>query len=145
MGGGNAVALRPGGAGDVSESQRIWKQDRVKSGMGSGVIAAGYFYTISQDGIAICLDLKDGKSVWEERLTGSTARGSSWSSLVLAGDRLYVPNQAGDVFVLRTGPKFEILATNSVGEPSNTSLAASGHEVFFRTDQALWCFSAMKP
>lgn len=139
MGGGSAVALHPGGAGDVSEEQRVWKLDRVKGPMGSGIIHEGYFYTVSTDGIADCLDLKDGKVVWEERLTGSTARGSSWSSLLLADGRIYVPNQAGDVFVLRAAPKFEVLATNSVGEPTNASLAASNHEFFMRTDKALWC------
>ncbi len=44
------------------------------------------------------------------------------------------------VFVLRAGPKFEVLATNSVNESTNASLAASDGEIFLRTDQALWCF-----
>ncbi len=145
MGGGSAVALRPGGTGEIAESQRIWRLERVKGGMGSGVISGGYFYTISQDGIAACLDLQDGKTVWEERLKGSTSRGSSWSSLLLADGRIYIPNQAGDVFVLRAGPKFEVLATNSVGEPTNASLAAANHDLFFRSNRALWCFMDAKP
>jgi outer membrane protein assembly factor BamB len=144
MGGGKAVALRPGADGDVAEKQPVWKLDRVKGGMGSGVIFGGCFYTISQDGIAMCLDLKDGKSLWEERLTGSTSRGGSWSSVLLAGGRLYVPNQAGDVIVLRAAPKFEVLSTNSVGEPTNASLAASDSEFFLRTGKALWCFASAK-
>jgi hypothetical protein len=48
------------------------------------------------------------------------------------------------VFVLRASPKFEVLATNSVGEPTNASLAASDGEVFLRTNQSLWCFAAPK-
>src|SRR5262249_32826800 len=68
MGTGNAIALKPGGSGEITESQRLWRLDRVKSGMGSGVIHEGHFYTISSDGIALCLDLSTGKTVWEERL-----------------------------------------------------------------------------
>ena len=92
-------------------------------------------------GFAQCLDLQTGRTVWEERLTGSGARNGSWSSPVLAGDRLYVPNQNADVFVVRAGPQFECLATNSIGgEEMNASLAVSDGEVFLRTHQHLWCF-----
>ena len=79
--------------------------------------------------------------VWEERLKGSGSRGSSWSSILLADGKIYVPNQGGDVFVLSAAPKFELLATNSVNESTNASLAASDGALFFRTDKSLWCFS----
>lgn len=77
---------------------------------------------------------------WSERLVGSGARSSSMSSPVLAGDRLYLPNRNADVFVLRAGPKFELLAINSIGgEPMIASLAVSGGDIFIRTDKNLWC------
>ena len=38
------------------------------------------------------------------------------------------------------GPKFECLATNSIGgEPPNALLAVSDGEIFLRTDKQLWC------
>jgi hypothetical protein len=61
--------------------------------------------------------------------------------MLLAGGRIYAPNQSGDVFVLAASPKFELLATNSVDEPTNASLAASDGELFMRTDDSLWCFA----
>ena len=141
-GGGSAIAVRPGGNGDVTESQRLWRQERVKSSIGSGVIHAGHLYTIGQDGVAECRDLKTGERVWEERMKGPGAKSSSWSSLLLAGDRLYAPNQAGDVFVFRAGPKFELLAVSSLNEPTNASLAASDGCLFLRTDASLWCLAS---
>src|SRR5438105_8170179 len=64
----------------------------------------------------------------------------SWSVPVLIGDRLYAANQNADVFVLRASPKFECLATNSIGgEPMNASLAVSDGNIFIRTDKHLWC------
>jgi outer membrane protein assembly factor BamB len=140
MGGGNAIAITPGGTGDVSESHRVWRQDRFKSGIGTGVVHEGRLYTISQDGMAGCYELKTGERVWEERLKGPGTRTSSWSSMLLADGKIYVPNQSGDVFVLRASPKFEVLGTNSVSETTNASLAACDGEVFMRTDKALWCF-----
>jgi hypothetical protein len=144
MGGGEAIAVEPGGSGDVTESQRLWRLDRIQSLMGSGVIHDGHLYTLSQDGIAACMDLKSGKEVWQKRLRGSGSRGSSWSSMLLADGRIYVPNQSGDVFVLRASPEYELLATNSVSESTNASLAASDGDLFLRTDQGLWCFSNIR-
>jgi len=141
MGGGSAIAIKPGGAGDVTDKQRAWRLERFKSGFGSGVVHEGHLYTISQDGIAECFELKSGKSIWQERLRGSGSQGSSWSSMTLAGDRIYVPNKSGDVFVLRASPKFELLATNSVGEATNASLAAADNSLILRTAKAVWCFA----
>jgi outer membrane protein assembly factor BamB len=144
MAGATAIALKPGGSGDVTESQRLWRAERIKSSIGSGVIHEGHLYAIGQDGFATCLDLKTGGKIWEERLQGSGSRGSSWSSMMLADGKIYVPNQSGDVFVLRASPKFEVLATNSVGESTNASLAASDGALFLRTDKSLWCFANAK-
>lgn len=143
-GGGGAVAVKPGGDGDVTDSQRVWRVERFKSRVGSGVVHEGNFYSVTDSGVAECVDLKTGSTVWEERLKGSGRRDASWSSPLLADGKLYIPNQSGDVFVVRASPKFEVLATNVVGEPTNASLAASDGELFMRTDKALWCFAAKK-
>ena len=139
MAGGSTVAVRPGGSGDVTESRRAWKQPRVKGSIGSGVAHGGHYYAIATEGFVLCTDLKTGKQLWQKRLEGTGDKNSSWSSMLLAEGRIYVPNQSGDVFVLRAAPKFEVLATNSVNEPTNASLAASNGQLFLRTDKSLWC------
>jgi outer membrane protein assembly factor BamB len=141
------MAVRPGGRGDVTATHRLWAvfPARSKACIGSGVIFRGHIYQPTVMGFAQCLDLHTGQTVWEERLVGTGGRNSSWSSLVLAGDRLYLPNQNADVFVLRASPRFECLATNSIGgEPMNASLAVSDGEIFMRTDKRLWCIGATK-
>lgn len=141
IGSGEAVALRPGGSGDVTDSHRIWRLDRIGGQIGSGVIHEGHVYMHNQEGIAVCLSLETGKTVWEERLRGAGSRGSTWSSMLLADGRIYLPNQSGDVFVLRASPQFELLATNSVNQFTNASLAASDGELLLRTSDALWCIA----
>ena len=141
----NAVmVVRPGGHGDVTATHRLWRvlPSRSKACIGSGVIFGGHLYQMTYMGFAQCLDLQTGHTLWEQRLTGPSARNSSWSSPVLAGDRLYVPNQNADVFVLRIGAQCECLATNSIGgEPMNASLAVSDGAVFLRTHRHLWCIA----
>ncbi|MBI2947878.1 MAG: PQQ-binding-like beta-propeller repeat protein [Verrucomicrobia bacterium] len=145
MGGGpvpGALAVKPGGQGAVDDTHRVWQRSRVRNRIGSGVIHEGRFYTVSEVGIAECLDLRTGQTVWEERLQSSGGRSSTWSSIVLVRDRLYVPTHSGNVFVLRAGPKFEILNVNSVGdETMNASLAVSDGEIFLRTFRHLWCIA----
>jgi len=83
--------------------------------------------------------------VWGDRVFVTQAIDGGNRRTVMCFDRangkIYVPNQSGDVFVLRAGPQFELLATNSVGESTNASLAASDGELFMRTDKSLWCFA----
>jgi hypothetical protein len=48
-------------------------------------------------------------------------------------------NQGGDAFVFRASPKFELLATNPMGEKVIASIAVSDGRLFVRSYQHLWC------
>ena len=144
MAGGTMLAVRPGGSGDVTESRRVWRQARVKGAIGTGVAHGGHLYSITSDGFALCMDLKTGKRVYQKRLEGGGGSGESWSSMLLADGKIYAPNQSGDVFVIRASPKFELIATNSVDEVTNSTLAASDGELFLRTNESLWCIGETK-
>src|SRR5438309_3315313 len=128
------MVVRPGGRGDVTATHRLWLQSPGQATIGSGVIFQSRLFLVKTNGMAECRDLHSGEIVWRERLRGTGADDSTMSSPVLAGDRLYVPNQNADVFVLRAGPKFELLAVNSIGgEPMIASLAVSNGDIFIRT------------
>lgn len=138
--GGSTVAVKAGGSGDVSDTHRLWSVPRDKGRIGSGVIKAGHIYILNTNGVAQCIDLQTGRTVWEERIKGSGARSESWSSMILAGDRLYVLNQGSDTIVLRASPQFESLALNPLNDGmTNASIAASDGEFFIRTHAHLWC------
>lgn len=142
MGGfnGMALAVKAGGTGDVTGTRRLWQHPKTKQRIGSGVIHDGHIYILNDPGVAECFDLETGKLVWEERLRGPAAKSDNWSSMVLADGKLYAVNQGGDGFVLRASPKFEVLATNSLGEATIGSMAVSDGDLFIRTHKALWCF-----
>ena len=137
--GGSALAVKTGGKGDVTDTHRLWHKPKNKQRIGSGVMHGGHVYILTDPGIAECIDVKTGTPVWEERLKGPGAKGDSWSSMVEAGDRLYVVNQSGDSFVLRASPTFEVLATNSIPERTMASLAPAHGDIFLRTYQHLYC------
>src|SRR5688572_18933338 len=96
MGGfnGSTVAVKTGGKGDVTESHRLWQHPKTRQRIGSGIIHDGHVYILNELPVAECYDLKTGKVVWEERLKGPGKKGDSWSSMVLAGDKIYTMNQS---------------------------------------------------
>jgi len=136
------MVVQPGGHGDVTKTKRPWFQSLAnsQSHLGAGVIFQGHIYLVNTAGISECFDLESGKTIWTERLPSTGGASGSYSSPVLVGDRLYVPNRNADVFVLKAAPKFELLAVNSIGgEPMNASLAVSNGDIFIRTAKSLWC------
>jgi outer membrane protein assembly factor BamB len=90
-------------------------------------------------GFMTCLDLKTGGTVYTERLPATKSDPGVWGSPVLVGDRVYVTNQSGDTHVVRASPKFELLASNPVGEYSNSTPAVSDGAIYLRTHKSLWC------
>ncbi len=137
---GASLAVKAGGSGDVTETNRLWHNPPPnKQRIGSGVISDGHIYILDDPGIAECIELETGKVVWEKRLEGPTKSYTSWSSMVLSEGKLFAVNHAGDTFVVRASPEFELLSTNSLGERTLASHAVSNGDIFVRTYQSLWC------
>jgi outer membrane protein assembly factor BamB len=142
--GGTTIAVKAGGSGDVTSSQRLWQKVRDKQRIGSGVIKDGHLFILNTPGTAQCINLTTGEQIWEERV-GNSGKSQSWSSMVLSGDRIYVLNQSSDTVVLRASPKFEVLAINSLGDGlTNSSHAVSNGDIFIRTHKHLWCIGMAK-
>ena len=142
--GGMGLAVRTGGKGDVTETHRVWHQRNSPQRIGSGVVHEGHIYIHNDPGTAMCLNLKTGVTVWNERLPAKAGSGTNWSSVMLADGHCYSITQGGECFVFKANTNFELVATNSLGEPSNSSIAASDGELFIRTHRALWCIAQKK-
>jgi outer membrane protein assembly factor BamB len=133
---GPTIGFTLGGSGDVTASNRLWIENQTQR-IGSGVVADGRFYIVNAGpGTAQCMECQTGKVLWTERLEG----GESWGSVVLAAGRLYVTSRRGVTSVFRADPqKFELLAENDLGEPSNATPAISNGQIFLRTENHLYC------
>jgi outer membrane protein assembly factor BamB len=132
--GGPALAVRTGGAGDITDSHRLWIVPKNPQRVGSGVLLGDHVYMVNEQGIAECIDVATGASLWQERAGGAT-----WSSIVAADGRLYIINMDGETLVLKIGPQYELLARNPLGEMTRASLAISDGQVFARTYGHLYC------
>ena len=139
MSGISAIAVRPPSAeGKLAET--VWSDQKSKFRYGSAVATADHLFSVSENGIAECREKRTGKVLWQERLQGPGKKSSTWSSVSMVGNIIYVPNQSGDVFAFSATRDFHLLGVNSVEEPTNASLALSQGCIFMRTDKSLWCF-----
>jgi outer membrane protein assembly factor BamB len=142
--GGSAIGVRAGGSGDITDSRRLWLVPKNPQRIGSGAVSDGHLYIQNDPGTAMCIDLKSGAPVWTERLKGAASTGQNWSSVMLADGNCYTITQGGDCFIFKASPTFQLVATNSIGERSNSSIVPSNGELFIRTHAALYCISAKK-
>ncbi|MEO6213617.1 MAG: PQQ-binding-like beta-propeller repeat protein [Vicinamibacterales bacterium] len=137
------LAVRPGRDGDLTGTDAVaWRYDKGTSYVASPVLLGGYLYLMSDAGIITCLDALTGAVVYEggRPPIATTFR----SSLVAYGDRVLQTSEDGDTFVIKAGPRHEILRTNSVGEPVWASLAFAGDTVYIRGDQHLFAIRNTK-
>ncbi len=140
MGGyrGPAIGFRLGGRGNVTKTNRLWRIDEgTPQRIGSGVIVDGVLYMANAGpGYLEAIDPETGKQLWRARGTGA----NHWGSVVFGDGRLYVTGQNGTTLVFAPNPdEFELIATNRLGEPSNSTPALSDGAIFIRTAQTLWC------
>jgi len=137
--GGPGIGVKLGGSGDVTQSQRVWRTDKNPENIGSGVVVDDRLYLpYKGPNVIACLDPKTGAYLWKERATGAPM----WGSMVYAAGRIYVTDQRGKTVVLKPNPeKLEILATNDLGESSNSTPAVSDGQIFIRTFKGLYCIA----
>ncbi len=128
------LAMRPGGRGDVAKSHIMWSFQNGPD-VPTPVTDGKYVYVVNDRGIMWCLDAQTGAEVYGKmRLPPSTYSGS----FVMADGKLYITNEDGLTTVVRTGPKFEILAENNLDDYTLSSPAVSDGQIFIRTTAALW-------
>jgi outer membrane protein assembly factor BamB len=135
-GGGRGLAVDPGGEGDVSKTRVKWHQDKVPEGLGCPVIVGDYVYRAHKPGMLRCSKLSTGEVVYSERLDGISYLASPF---VTPEGRIYFAS-AGKSYVVKAGPKFEVLATNTLpGGDDGPSPAVSGGRIFVKSSQTLFC------
>jgi outer membrane protein assembly factor BamB len=69
-------------------------------------------------------------------------QGSGFSASPVASDgNIYLSSEDGDIFVVKAGPKFELAATNRIGQPLMAMPAISEGVMFVRAQNDLFAIS----
>jgi outer membrane protein assembly factor BamB len=93
-------------------------------------------YLLSDNGIVTCLDANTGEVVYEGGRMPVAQR--FWASPVAFEGKFMLAGTDGEVFVIKAGPEFEVLATNTLGEPIYATPAISNGRIYIRSERNLW-------
>jgi outer membrane protein assembly factor BamB len=122
--------------GDETSNQYVaWSYPRDGAYMSTPVVYGDYLYNCRWNGILICYEAKTGKKIYQERLGNGT---SGFSASPVAGDnKVYLPSEDGDVYVVEHGPAFKLIAKNPMGGALMATPAISSGIMYFRTQSQL--------
>jgi outer membrane protein assembly factor BamB len=130
------LAIRVEGE-EAAKPRMVWSTAKAAPHTPSPLLVGDELYTVSDDGIASCLDARTGEVHWKERVEGTYS-----ASPLYAEGRVYVQNEAGLGTVLRAGKAFEVLAENALNERTLASYAAADGALYIRTEGRLYRIQA---
>ena len=129
--------IRPGARGDISlkgeatSSESIaWSTKRGGPYMPTPVVYGEHLYVVSNNGVLTVYNARTGERAYQQRLGD---KGGAYSASVVAADgKVYFTSEDGDVFVVKAGNKYELLASNAMGEVLMATPAISDGMIFVR-------------
>jgi len=131
-------AVRPQASGDISlgvgQSSNegvAWSEIRNGAYMQTPLIVEDYVYSCSDRGVLKVYEAASGQLQYTQRL-GSGGTGFT-SSPVAAGGRVYFAGEEGEVYVVKAGPRYELLGVNRLAEIVLASPAIAGNALYYRT------------
>ena len=111
------MAVRLGRTGDLTGTDAVlWESTRGLSYTPSPVLHDNTLYLLTDNGQLSALDAKSGQPHYQQ--TRMPKPYNFKASPVLANGKLYLATEEGDVLVVKAGPVFEVLATNTLTDQS---------------------------
>lgn len=130
---GPLVAVPLDKSGELTASAIRWELEENTPDTCCPVLWRDLLFTISDAGIAQCVNAHTGHVQWKERLPGDYK-----ASPVAAEGRIYFTNTDGLTTVVGASDRFEKLAANSLEGVCVASLAISGGRIYFRSREHLY-------
>jgi len=119
----------------VTESHRVWSTDYGPD-VPTPTTDGERLYIVDDKGIALCLRVRDGGTVWDR---SRLEEGTYSASPALADGKIYAISEDGTTTVFRAGDTFEILSVNKLNNYTLASPAIAKNQIFIRTSEYLYC------
>ncbi len=131
------LAIRPDGAGDVTDTHVAWRTTKGAPLTPSVVAVGEELYGVSDAGLATCWDAKTGAVHWQEKIDGN------YSASPIANDgKIYFLSENGIGTVVAAAKTFRKIAVNKLEERALASYAVADGALFVRTEKHLWRIGA---
>jgi outer membrane protein assembly factor BamB len=134
--GGYPSAGRPILAIRAADGSTAWRHERGSPYTSTPLAYDGLLYVLTDNGILSAYRIADGSRIYQQRLP--PVAGAFSASPVAADGKIYLASEDGQVFVVRAGPAYGLLATNDMKEVCMATPAISGDLLFIRTKSRLY-------
>jgi outer membrane protein assembly factor BamB len=131
------VAIKPGGAGDVTASHLLWAQRKHLPVVPSPLFYRDHLFLVKNGGIVTSLDARTGRPIKQERVPGG---GDYYSSPVGGDGKVYLVSQGGRLTVLSAEGEWRILGRARFDEEVYATPAIVAGRIYLRTAGHLYCF-----
>jgi outer membrane protein assembly factor BamB len=133
------LAIRPDGSGDITKTNVVWSFDENVPDVTSPVSNGELVFMVTTSGTLTCVDIKDGKKVWDHELEMECH-----ASPAIAGDRLYQFGQDGTAVVLHAGREYKELFRGKMPDSFHASPAFVNDKIVLRGVTNIWCLGPGK-
>jgi outer membrane protein assembly factor BamB len=125
--------------GDVTGTPAVvWTLERDTPYVPSPLLYEGVLYFLkSNNGLLSAYDAKTGKPHYQAQRIDAVP--NVFASPVAAAGRLYIVGQQGTTAVLKAGPSFDVLATNTLDDRFDASPALVDGDIYLRGYKKLYC------
>ena len=126
--------------GDITGTDVIlWEYNENTPYTPCPVLMEGYLYFLkANNGFLTCLDAKTGKVKYSSEKVEEIS--SIFSSPTGANGKIYIAGTE-NVSVVKAGPTYELLSTNTLDDTFHASPVIIGNDLFLRGFKSLYCFS----
>jgi outer membrane protein assembly factor BamB len=132
-------ALKTGANGDISTPEGeqtnpnvTWMTERGGPYTPTPLAYGDQLYSVQNNGVVTCYDIKTGKKLYENKLEGEFS-----ASPIASDGKIYFASEDGTISVLKAGPTFELLARNDTGSPCYATPAISDQTLFIRNTEGV--------
>jgi outer membrane protein assembly factor BamB len=128
------IAIRPG---NVPADKRVaWTYTKGTGYVLSNIVYGDYVYLSTDNGIVTCLDALTGEVKYEG---GRPPKPTHFmGSAVAYQGMIAMTSEDGDTYMVKAGPKHEIVRVNSIDEPVYSSAALANGRVYIRGQKNLY-------
>lgn len=132
------IAVKPGGAGDITASHVAWEKMKGLPYVPSPLFYRGALFMVKDGGLVSSFDAKTGAPRYEQQRLGIA--GSFYASPVAADDRIYLVSLDGKAATIAAGDKLKILSRADFGEKVAATPAIVDDTLYLRTESKLFAF-----
>lgn len=107
---GHMYCIDPALRGDITDTGRVWRYDKIRRSISTAAVANGLLYISDFSGFLHCLDAATGAPYWTFDMLAAV-----WGSPLVADGKVYLGDEDGDVVVLQAGKDLKKIAEPNMG------------------------------